>query len=74
VKEIRPLAIHTATLLAGAFWPRRLIWWVTGNFEYCEKMKYEIVNLLVMVDHGDNFTTQFLVEPHCGGPDESHAE
>jgi hypothetical protein len=44
----RPLPT-TPTLLAGAFWPRRLIWWVTGIFEYCEKIKYEIANLLVMV-------------------------
>jgi hypothetical protein len=39
----------TPTLVAGAFWPRGLIWWVTGIFEYCEKIKYEIANLLVMV-------------------------
>jgi hypothetical protein len=78
VKKIRPLPNHAdffsgrflaeKTLLVGTRGTR-----VTETFEYCENIQYEIANLLVMVIISLR-TTQFLVEPQRGGPDESHPE
>jgi hypothetical protein len=48
VKKIRPLANHN-DFVSGRFLAEKTYLVGTRIFEYCEKIKYEIANLLVMV-------------------------
>jgi hypothetical protein len=63
----RPLANHN-DFVRGRFLAEKTL--LVGYWNLRMLRKNEVRNR----GGGDNFNTQFLVEPHRGGPDESHPE